>query len=120
MPPPAPTWERPACCRSTSFAPAKRGDIVTLYATGLGPTSPSYAAGALPTSASSITGAIQVSIGGATLPAADVQYAGVSPSYAGLYQINLQLPTTLATGNQPVQVTVNGIASPPGGYITLQ
>lgn len=104
----------------TSFAPAKRGDIVTLYATGLGPTSPSYAAGALPTSASSITGAIQVSIGGATLPAADVQYAGVSPSYAGLYQINLQLPTTLATGNQPVQVTVNGIASPPGGYITLQ
>jgi uncharacterized protein (TIGR03437 family) len=103
-----------------TFASAKAGDILTLYATGLGSTSPSYSPGQLPTSATSITGTLQVTIGSTTLPAANILYAGISPLSAGLYQINLRLPASLPSGKQPVQVTVNGIASPAGGYITVQ
>jgi uncharacterized protein (TIGR03437 family) len=105
---------------SGTFAPAKAGDIVTLYATGLGLTNPAYAAGQLPTAATSIAGTIQVTVGPTTLAASDVLYAGVAPGAAGLYQINLHLPASIPSGNQPVKITVNGIASPAGGYITVQ
>ena len=83
--------------------PAKAGDILTLYATGLGSTSPSYSPGQLPTSATSITGTLQVTIGSTTLPAANILYAGISPLSAGLYQINLRLPASLPSGKQPVR-----------------
>jgi uncharacterized protein (TIGR03437 family) len=103
-----------------TFAPAKAGDVVTLYATGLGVTNPNVAAGQLPGAATSITGTLQVTIGSTTLPAANVLYAGVAPATAGLYQINILLPATIASGNQPVQISVNGIASPAGPYITIK
>jgi uncharacterized protein (TIGR03437 family) len=51
---------------------------------------------------------VQVSIGG--LPAA-VVYAGVAPGYAGLYQINAQIPIGTPSGPQPLQIIQNGAAS---------
>jgi len=102
-----------------AFAPAKPGDLVTLYATGLGATSPGFAAGALPSAAGAVTGAFQISVGSVTLASTDVLYAGVAPDTAGLYQINIHLPSTIANGNQPVSMLVNGIASPTGGYIAV-
>jgi uncharacterized protein (TIGR03437 family) len=103
-----------------NFAPAKPGDVITLYATGLGLTSPAIAAGQLPGAATPIAGDLQVIIGSNTLAKTDVLYAGVTPSTAGLYQINIHLPVSLANGDQPVQITVNGIASPTGAYITVK
>jgi uncharacterized protein (TIGR03437 family) len=103
-----------------TFAPAKPGDVLTLYATGLGLTNPSFAAGQLPSGASSIASDLQVTIGSTTLAKTDVLYAGVTPSTAGLYQINIHLPLAIPNGDQPVQMTVNGIASPSGGYMTVK
>jgi uncharacterized protein (TIGR03437 family) len=103
-----------------TFAPAKPGDVVTLYATGLGLTNPSFAAGELPGAASAITGAFQISVGGATLASTDVLYSGVTPGSAGLYQINIRVPASTSDGDQPVVMKVGGVTSPTGGFITVK
>jgi uncharacterized protein (TIGR03437 family) len=110
----------PGLLSGGTFAPAKPGDVLTLYATGLGLTNPSFAAGQLPGTASSIAGDIQVTIGLTALAKTDVLYAGVTPSAAGLYQVNIHLPLSISNGDQPVQMTINGIPSPSGGYITVK
>jgi uncharacterized protein (TIGR03437 family) len=39
---------------------------------------------------------------------AKVSFAGLAPGFVGLYQINVQAPANLPTGNQPVQITTFG------------
>ena len=34
--------------------------------------------------------------------AANVEYAGLAPGYVGLWQVNVRLPSTAPTGEQPV------------------
>jgi uncharacterized protein (TIGR03437 family) len=104
----------------SDFAPAKPGDVVTLYATGLGVTNPVTETGEIPASANAITGDLQVTDAGTALAKSDILYAGVAPGNAGLYQINIRLPKTIAAGDQPVTVTVNGSSSPAGGYLTVK
>ena len=110
----------PGLLAGATFAPAKPGDFVALFATGLGVTNPLIPAGEIAAAASSITGAIQVFVGATQVPAFDVLYAGVTPSAAGLYQINFRLPATTADGDQPIRISVNGIASPNGPYLTVK
>jgi hypothetical protein len=50
----------------------------------------------------------------------DIQYAGVSPYFIGLYQINLRVPDGVPSGNQPVIVKVGVNQSPAGGYLAVQ
>jgi uncharacterized protein (TIGR03437 family) len=94
-------------------APARWGDTVVIYCSGLGPTSPAVAAGvAAPASPlSTVTGTVQVTIGGVSAP---VAFAGLTPGSAGLYQINAVIPEGAATGNEvPVRLTISGVESPP-------
>ncbi len=75
-------------------SPARGGEVVILYATGLGRTLPDQTAGNLAVAAAALApgSGFSVRLGGAALPPDRVWYAGVAPGYAGLYQINLQLP----------------------------
>jgi uncharacterized protein (TIGR03437 family) len=73
---------------------AHHGDVATLYATGTG------------TSMTSLT----VTVGG--VPAA-VQFAGVPQGFAGVVQVNYQIPQQAGAGAQPVVITVAGVSSPP-------
>src|SRR5882724_9065197 len=80
-------------------APAKPGDVVVMYATGLGQTTPAFTPGDIATAAAQVAASVTVSVGGIAVPAADVLYAGVSPqSICGLQQINVRLPPTLPDG----------------------
>jgi uncharacterized protein (TIGR03437 family) len=52
---------------------------------------------------------VAVTVGGQP---ATVLYAGAAPGLvAGVLQINIQLPTGVGAGNQPVVVTIGGITS---------
>jgi uncharacterized protein (TIGR03437 family) len=90
----------------TSGKPAKRGETVLVYLTGLGAVNPPVADGTAggATNLSKAAGAVNVLIGG--LPAT-VSYAGLAPLYPGLYQLNVVVPADLAvsaTGPVPLAV----------------
>jgi len=88
----------------TSGNPARPGEIVLLYATGLGQTNPPVRDGQQATEAP-ITSSYSVSIGGQP---AEGRYAGLAPGFAGLYQVNAVVPPGLAAGTYNVTVTVSG------------
>jgi uncharacterized protein (TIGR03437 family) len=94
-------------------APAKPGDIVSLFGTGFGDTNPAFTQGQLATGQAPITQQITVQIGGVTLASSDVLYAGLSPgSISGLYQFNVRIPSSTPTGDVPVTITIGGVETP--------
>jgi uncharacterized protein (TIGR03437 family) len=94
---------------------AKAGDIIGLYAVGLGPTSPPVAAGQGFSGAAATINPVTLLINGRSLTPS---FAGLSG--AGLYQINLTVPSGLGTGDVSFQASVGGAQTPTGVVITLQ
>jgi len=105
----------------TSSAPAHDGDVVVLYAEGLGPTAPAVAPGEIPTEAARIVNEndMQVLLDGVPAPEGSVLYAGVALGFAGLYQINLRLPPG-TSANPEIRVTLEGQTSPAGVHLPVQ
>lgn len=93
--------------------PARAGEIVVVYAAGLGRVSPDTTSGRLATVAAPILAApqMQILVGGVAVPAHNVLYAGLAPGYAGLYQINLRIPDTLPA-NPEIRIAVGAQMSP--------
>ena len=89
------------------------GETVTIYATGLGLTTPAFAAGQLPPTGSQVSNAT-VSIDGAPLDSSAIQYVGVAPLNAGLYQLNIVLPASITSGDHTIAMSVSGVSSPVG------
>ena len=102
----------------TSFAPAKPGDILTLFGTGLGATSPDFGPGELPGTIASVTAPVAIAFGGVALSPSDIFYVGLSQE-AGVYQVSIRVPDAVADGDQPFILSVGGAASAAGGFITV-
>ena len=101
--------------------PIARGGVLVLYATGLG-TADRGADGQvvdptgqdLPRLDSSVT----VTIGGVE---ARVLYAGGAPGLVfGVWQLNVEVPLNIATGDVPVSIQVDGEASPQGVTVAVE
>ena len=89
--------------------PAAPGEVITLWGTGFGPTNPAVPAGQLPTVQASATQA-PVTI---TLNGANVTVIGaVLSSYPGDYQIAIQVPASLSSGDYQLLATIGGASSP--------
>lgn len=102
-----------------ALSPARPGDVVTIYMTGLGPTSPALGVGEIARAPAGVTGTISVRLGDLTLAPSDILYAGASPSLV-IYQINLRIPANAPAGNLPLAVTVNSVATPPGAFLAIR
>ncbi|HJZ99923.1 MAG TPA: IPT/TIG domain-containing protein [Candidatus Solibacter sp.] len=98
---------------------AAPGDILVIYALGLGATDPAQTVG-VPAGGIGSAAPPVITIGGVQVGGADLFYAGVSPGYIGLYQINLRVPAGVPSGNQPITIKIGGNTSPAGGYLTVQ
>jgi len=88
--------------------PAKAGDVLTLYAIGLGPTNPAVATGAAAPSQplAQLTTTPDVIFGEGLFPvSATPLFAGYSPGSSGLYQVNVVVPPGLPSG--PVELRLN-------------
>jgi uncharacterized protein (TIGR03437 family) len=90
-----------------SFVAARPGDIVTIYALGLGPTSPATSAGTIAAQDGIVTLPLQLKIGGKD---ASVLFAGLIKDSVGLYQLNVVIPNVLA-GDQKIEISVDGVPS---------
>ena len=93
----------------TDANPATAGEIISIYCTGLGAVNPAVASGAAaPVPPPQAVLPVEVSIAGAT---AQVTYAGLAPGFAGLYQVNAQIPAGTAPGDQMLRVSAGGVGS---------
>ncbi len=110
----------PGLLAGANFTPAKPGNILTLFATGFGLTNPAFQAGELPDRIAPTVGKVKLVIGTVEVADADLLYAGVTPTYAGLYQVNLRIPANVPDGDLPVVVRVGEFSSPPGPYLTVR
>ena len=86
--------------------PAEPGEVVVLYATGLGVVDRAQQSGqpASLTELAEASNALTVNIGGR---AAAVQFAGLTPGSIGLYQVNCTVPANVS-GELEVQMTMLG------------
>ena len=95
--------------------PAVPGDIIVIYGVGFGPVTPDIPAGQLVGEANSLATDFHISIGGVEC---QVQYDGLAPSYTGLYQFNIVVPT-VASGNAPLTFTVDGVNGTQTLYVAI-
>jgi uncharacterized protein (TIGR03437 family) len=96
----------PGTLPGTTTRAAKPGEFLTIYGTGFGATNPSVTSGFLLDSPLPTASPVTATIGGVS---ANVSYSGlIAP---GLNQINLTVPA-VASGDQPIILTVNGVSTP--------
>jgi len=88
----------------TTKSPAKPGETVQVFLTGLGAVTPAITDGAAAPSDSLVkaTNTIGANIGGTS---ATVAFAGLAPGLAGLYQVNVTLPATLTAGDNYLAIS---------------
>jgi uncharacterized protein (TIGR03437 family) len=110
----------PGLLPGATFVPVKAGDIVEAFGTGWGSTAPAFGLGVLPGAAGSLSLPYTLTFAGQPVAASNIEYAGVAPCCAGLYQVNFTVPAGTPSGNQPLVITVGGVASPPNAYLTVQ
>jgi uncharacterized protein (TIGR03437 family) len=101
---------------SLGTTPVSAGEMVTIYGTGCGPTNPALIPGQLPVQAFALANLPSITIGGAP---ATVESGEVMPGAGGFYQIGVQVPANLKSGDQPVVVQA-GIASSAPVLLTVQ
>ncbi len=93
----------------SATAPASSGEVLELFATGLGPVSNVPSDGTAPPSGTLATDQIAptVTIGGVNAP---VSFAGLAPGFVGLYQINVTVPSGLPAGPATVTISVGPLS----------
>ena len=94
--------------------PVSPGETLVLFGVGFGTTLPTVAAGRIFSGVAATTNAVSVFIGGVS---ANVAFSGITQ--AGLYQINVTVPL-VASGDQPILATVNGVQTPTGPLVTIR
>jgi uncharacterized protein (TIGR03437 family) len=88
--------------------PARTGEIVMFYGTGIGPISPAVASGQLAPSSSNL--AVSTATYSATVAGTDapVSFLGLTPTLAGVMQLNLQIPAAIPSGLLLMVLTIDG------------
>jgi uncharacterized protein (TIGR03437 family) len=103
----------------TTTVPAKPGDTIILWGTGFGSTIPAAPVG--------IETPSSVTYNTSTLPTIDIDKvpakvlgAALAPGFAGLYQVAIEVPSSLGNGDWPIVATIGGVSSPNGIVLTVQ
>ncbi len=101
--------------------PARAGDFLTIYANGLGPVQPAVRDGNAAPAAEPLARTVDepvVTLGDARCR---VLFSGLVPGLVGLYQINIEVPAGVPTGNAvPIQIAVGGVTSSRAVTIAIQ
>lgn len=104
----------PAGLYSFNTRPVKKGEVLELYAGGFGAGMTPVPAGKVYASATQTIYPVTVTIGGVS------QTVNAYIVGAGLWQMNVTIPQTVASGDNILQATVDGVQTPAGVYVTVQ
>jgi uncharacterized protein (TIGR03437 family) len=115
----------PGLIPGATFTEGEPNGIVSLFGTGFGSTQPALVAGVIPSltvpdGVARVTRPSSVTVGGIAVPAEDIFYVGAAPCCAGLDQLVIRIPANAPNGNLPVRLTIGGVSSPEGPYITVK
>ncbi len=96
---------------NSSSAPARRGEVIQIYATGCGTVAPQVEDGVPPAALSRTVASVKAYV---SVEEAPVQFAGAHPQFPGICQINAIVPDRpFITGQVPLVISVSGIESNP-------
>ena len=97
--------------RVWDFSPARPGEELILFANGLGAVAPEVPAGSLAPSAPLAHTVLlpTIRIDGRD---AEVRFAGLTPGFVGLYQVNFVVPAETRTGRVPFVIESGGVSGP--------
>jgi large repetitive protein len=91
--------------------PAKPGEVIIIYLLGMGPTNPKVASGQPAPSTEPLARVTVQPTATVDSQNAKVAFAGLTPGYSGLYQIDFTVPSSANSGDLNLVVTQNGVAS---------
>jgi len=88
----------------TEAKPAKPGEVIQVFLTGLGGVFPTVADGALGGATATnlnttLPGTVGANIDGIVVDSTGIPYSGLAPGLAGLYQLNVTVPAAASSGN---------------------
>jgi uncharacterized protein (TIGR03437 family) len=94
----------------TQDAPAKPGEYLVAYLAGMGLTDTPVGTGAQAPSSplAAVNISASVAVDGERAP---VLFAGLTPGFIGLYQINFQVPADIQSGNRKLEIFQGGTAA---------
>ena len=104
----------PTTLYPNNSTPAAKNEQIMLYATGFGPGTTTIPDGQVIATPVPITG-VTVTIGGVNAP---VSYQALT--FAGEYQINVTVPSTVPSGDNAVLATIGGQTTQTGALINVQ
>jgi uncharacterized protein (TIGR03437 family) len=96
--------------------PAKPGESLTIFGVGFGPVTGGFTAGTIVTDLNALTTQFQLQLGSVAVTPA---YAGLAPSFTGLYQFNVTVPIMNANAAVPVGFTLGGTKGTQTLYIAV-
>jgi uncharacterized protein (TIGR03437 family) len=98
------------------------GEIVAMYATGLGVTEPFFQAGEISSGLARVRDAVSIDFNGTTMRPEDVLFVGLSPgSISGLYQINIRVPANARPGaDNPVTIRMGSATSQGSVFLPVE
>jgi uncharacterized protein (TIGR03437 family) len=111
----------------TTASPAKAGETVVAYCTGLGAVTPAVTAGAAAPSSPAAqvpAGLVAVAITDSQgnyfqLPQTSVLFTGLTPTVGGLYQVNFVVPSGMASGNAVLEIDTGYTDSAGNAYLDV-
>lgn len=105
----------------TQAHPAKPGETVVVYGTGLGLTNPDVGGGEISMIPAQIVqlNDFHLRVAGTALTSTSVDYVGVTPGTPGLYQVNFKLPEQVAP-NPEIRIAIGNQSSPSGLKLPVQ
>ena len=105
----------PGVLPGATFTPAAAGETIILYGVGFGPTNPTVPTGQTVPGGEPLANTVTMTIGGVSVTPT---FAGLSSS--GLYQFNVPVPASLASGDAAVTATINGVSTQTGVVVIVQ